>query len=416
MKRGRRSLLVGGALAAFGVYLAFDGWRSGSLFRYQLMGYAACGALCVPLALRLLLGAERGSWFLRRTLFVAVLLLLCLVLGEVVVRLFGPERELPAQLREDPRLGHALEPGTAGSDARGWRNSEAVDRTDVLFVGDSQTYGFGVEIDETFCERSEAPERSCYQMANGSYGPIQYVELLRRGLALRPKVAVVTVYFGNDLVDAPDYTGLAGAEELRAGQQPPRVRPDPVPQAAYAPNLTMALVDGVLSNSHLLDLAARVVKQRLRGGALDVDAGSVPFEHATAGTVWQPAYRHRALKPGKNVSDGIAITRRCLERMAALCAEANVRLVVASLPTKERTYAAWLGKAAPSLQSLAADEQRAFDAIFGQPLAANIEHVELLPVLVAAMEAGRMPWFVTADGHLAPTGHQVVAEELARLW
>ena len=413
MKRGRRTLLVALLLAAFGAYLAFDAWRGGSLWRYRLVGYVAGAALMVPLGSRLLLGGARGSWLWRRVLFVSAPLLVLLLLAEGAVRLFGAPPERPARLLDDPRLGHVLAPGTAGTDARGWRNQAALETADVLFVGDSQTYGFGVEIDETFAAHSETAGRRCYQMANGSYGPVQYVELVRRGLSLQPEVVVVTLYYGNDLVDAPDYTGLEGAEALRAGEQGPRIRANPEPDSSEPPNLTMTLVDGVLSHSRLLNRAAEVVKSRLQGGALDQTPASVPFAHETAATIWQPQYRRRALRAASaNVRDGVAITRRCLEHIAELCGDAGARLVVAVLPTKERCYAAWLGERAPALSGLAADEAAAHRAIFAEPIAAGVQVVELLPALVAAMEGGRMPWFASGDGHIASEGHRVVAEAL----
>ena len=58
------------AAAGLGAVLALDGYRSGSLFRYQLASYALGGVLALPL-LSLLLWREAARRVWRRALFAA---------------------------------------------------------------------------------------------------------------------------------------------------------------------------------------------------------------------------------------------------------------------------------------------------------------------------------------------------------
>jgi len=400
-----------------GVYLGLDAWWSGSLWRYQLVGYCVAAMLSLPLATRVLWG-RRVDRFWRYLLFVSVPLLLCLLIGEVLFRVFGPERELPAKLLFDPRLGHLMMPGTGGTDDRGFRNRTALGRADALVIGDSQTWGFRVAPEQTFASLlAKEAGIEVYQMANGSYGPVQYRELLRRGLQLAPELVVVAVYFGNDLVDASNYAGLDGAEPVRSEGRSYSVRDGTKIRRKRAPNRTMAWIDALLGASHLLDAAARVLKQRLQGGVLDSQPGAVMFGHDTAATVLLPTYRHETVDPeNRSVADGVAITDRCLRDIAARCAEQQIRFVVLSIPTKEFIYAEWQGDRLPELAELHAAERVIRQRVFANAQAAEIALVDMSAALIAAMKEGRMPFSATGDGHINAVGHQIAAELLAPYW
>jgi hypothetical protein len=402
-------------LAGLGSLLAVDAWHAGSLWRYRLVAYVVAAAFSLPL-LTLLLFRARARRVWQKALFAAVPLLACLLLGEVLMHLFGPTPELPAVLRHDARLGHSLAPGTAGSDARGFRNPEAVARTDVLFVGDSQTWGFGVSLAETFAQRfAAATGQTCYQMANGSYGPVQYVELVRRGLVLAPERVVVVFYFGNDLIDATDYAGLEGAESLRTAGRAYPVRHNDEFEGPSAPNRTMAAIDFVLAQSRLLDAAATVVKTRLRGGVLDHQAGAVPFDHAIAPTILLPAYRRPTVDPeAAAVRDGLAVTARCWRELAAICTAASAEALVVTIPTKEYCYARFGAGNDPELLRLRRDEQIVRDEFTASLAAAGLAQLDLVDDLLAAMRDGPSPWFRSGDGHLNRDGHAVVAAALRR--
>jgi len=413
----RRAPIVAGVLFVLGVYLAVDAWWSGSLLRYRLAGYSVAALLALPLATRLVFG-QRLDRFWRRVVFVAVPVLVSLLLCEGLYRVLGPEYEPPARQIADVRLGHRVVPGTAGTDERGFRNPAALPRADALILGDSQTWGFRLTREQTFASLlAKDLGVDVYQMANGSYGPVQYRELLPRGLELAPELVVVAMYFGNDLIDATDYAGLDGAESVRTQGRSYTVRVSTQLRGKRSPNLTMACVDALLGTSRLIDAAARVVKSRLQGGVLDSQPGAVFFEHPTAGTVLLPDYRFVAVDPqSPSVADGVAVSGRCLRDIAARCEESQTRCVLLLIPSKEFTYAEWQGERLPELAELHAAETRVRQQVSAAARAAGLPMVDLSEALVAAMAAGRMPWFASGDGHINAVGHQIVAEVLAQEW
>lgn len=419
---GARSRIAG-ALAAFlaiaGIVLAVQARQAGSLPRYQLVGYVVGGCLCLPLLVWSC--GPRIRRLGRRLLFACVPVLILLALMELGWRCFGPAAVPQGALRADARLGHVMVPGSDGTDALGFRNPRVIERPDVLFVGDSQTWGFQVAADATMSNTfAQTTGASAYQMSNGSYGPVQYVELVRVGLLRSPRAVVVALYFGNDIFDAADYTGLEGAESLRTDGRPLRHRHNPELDGIAAPNWTMALVDGALAHSRTLDFAAHVVKSRLQGGALDAQPGSIQFSDPRVATVLLPEYRLDTLRPDSEmVRDGLLVTGRALVAIQQQCAAANARLLLVLIPTKESAYASWqagLRQEQPALGRLHAAEAAARATVLQQASTAAIAVHDLLPDCIRALTEGTPIWPVGGDGHLNANGHALVAAAVAAWW
>jgi hypothetical protein len=418
-RRSRLAGVIAALLAIAGIVLAVEARHAGSLFRYQLAGYVAATFLCLPFLLWC--GTPHLRRFGRRVAFVLLPLLAALLLLEAAVRWAGPTPVPKGAVVADARLGHVMVPFSDATDARGFRNPEALTKVDVLFVGDSQTWGYHVDAAATASRAfATTTGASAYQMSNGSYGPVQYVELVRQGLALAPRAVVVLLYFGNDIVDAADYTGLLGAASLGTEGRPARHRRNPELDGEAAPNWTMALVDGALAKSRVLEFAANVVKSRLQGGVLDTQPGAVAFTHAAVPTVLLPDYRFGTVDPNNEmVRDGLMVTARSLRAIAEQCTAAKTRLLWLLIPTKETAYAEWqagLGTPLPPLTRLHAAEASARSTVIAAAVAVGVEVHDLLPDCVSALQAGNAIWPVGSDGHLNAAGHALIAAVVARWW
>lgn len=169
--------------------------------------------------------------FAARLTAVAVSLLLFAVGGELVCRLLFAVRmsydvemtryaTLLKQPAADPRIGHVHRPGSRATlmgvtveiNEHGLRGppvppaGEAVER--IVFLGDSLTFGWGVEEDRTFARRLERrlSRRRPTQVLNlgiGNTNTSQQVALFAaRGLELAPD-RVVLFYFVNDAEPTP---------------------------------------------------------------------------------------------------------------------------------------------------------------------------------------------------------------------
>ncbi|MCA8952605.1 MAG: hypothetical protein KDE27_24040 [Planctomycetes bacterium] len=409
-------------LAALGLALGVEAWLAGSLFRYVLAGIAVGAVLCVPL-LSILLLRDRARRFWRLTSFALVPVALLLLCAEIGIRFAGPVYAAPARIVSDEDLGHAVLPGTGETDAWGFRNERVPERADALFVGDSQTWGFFLEREQSFpAQFGELTGLSTYQMANGGYGPVRYRELVRRGLALQPKLVVVGFYFGNDLWDACSGAGLPNAEDLRDPKRsygPPRP-----PEAAeeHAPNWVMGGLDWLQQSSRLVGLAGETVKARLRGTAsvLDAQPGAIAVTEGNVGTLLLPKYREPALDlRNKTLADALRVSEQCLQDIGSDCAKAGCKAVLLAIPTKEYCYAEWLkahGRAMPELEELRSRETAVRARVFAAAKAGGLELVDLAPICIAALQADTPIWAGNGDGHLNANGHRAAAQAIAGIW
>lgn len=148
-------------------------------------------------------------------------------LGAALLSCYDPNDTYHAIYFEDPRLGIILfKPNFETTcfwngyrwqhhgDRWGFRNPETWDQADVVLLGDSMTYGHGVQEDETIAHhlRRELGTRVVNLGITGG-GPVQYVAHVRNfALRLAPKVVVV-LFFANDIEDVMTARTLP---ELRA--------------------------------------------------------------------------------------------------------------------------------------------------------------------------------------------------------
>ena len=139
-------------------------------------------------------------------------------LYDVEMSRYATEFKMPA---ENPRIGHVHRPGREGRlmnvevriNADGLRDDELPrergEARRLIFLGDSLTFGWGVEQPQTFehlLERRLSEEVAPTEIVNfgtGNYNTTQEVQLfLEKGLAYAPD-AVVVFYFINDAEPVP---------------------------------------------------------------------------------------------------------------------------------------------------------------------------------------------------------------------
>ncbi len=104
----------------------------------------------------------------------------------------------------DPALGFRVAPYTGGHDEWGFRNLEVPESSEVVALGDSNTWGVAARWDESWpSEFARKTGQRVYNLGMGGYGPVEYFHLLEtKALSLKPDLVVVALYFGNDFIDA----------------------------------------------------------------------------------------------------------------------------------------------------------------------------------------------------------------------
>lgn len=372
----------------------------------------------------------------RRILAVLVSSVLSLLVAEVLLRTFAPRRTVevlsgayPAMFRERDYLPYGLREGYQGRlataefdttvriNSRGYRGAEfAAEKGDafrILVIGDSFTFGWGVEDSETYAAQlqrllaARQPAQRIEVINAGfaaCYSPdTYYLYLKREGLGLNPDLIVVGTYVGNDL------DSLVAFEnewvETDAEGLPLRIRntnshvvgnmllPRDVPLRYRLPVLhRLHLFQGMADLWWALkeQLQASVtVSARLHAHAPDNDEG-IPY-------IYRLTYAERTNTVMRRVESVFA-------GMDRLATEAGVPLVFMIIPEQVQL----LENAFKGLPADIKKPQRLLSEFFERE---GLAYVDLLPSF-AKEGSSRMLYF-PHDNHWTAAGHALGARILA---
>ncbi len=339
------------------------------------------------------LRARIKGWAKRLGVFVAVALL-CIGCGELTVRVAAPQKPVWADIyTRHPRLPlFALRPNatyavdtretkwSALIDGDGHRVLDATpagDKPVVLWLGDSFTFGHGIDYQLTFIELLEA--RGKYRAVNAGvpgYGPVQYRRILEDMLAqgTRPAAVVVMSFLGNDFDDC-------------------------------IANKDLPVVDGVVDpvggmkswlqrQSHFYRLAMKAY---------------MPFRaRSTYMSTMEAKMRTPDGWNDPKVVEAARVYRDEFARIQAICQRASIPLAVGIIPSRG-TMAQLTG--APFPDAGAADylliPSKTSEILKGL----GVRYLDLGPALAA--KPLRETYF-NSDGHFTAAGHRLVADALAQ--
>lgn len=312
-------------------------------------------------------------------------LLLSLLAGEVGLRLrFGPPvhfRYPQERYRADSEIGHWLEPNqrSFSHDKPVQANSIGLRERDyprvpsgarrILAIGDSQTYGEGLELDETWPKQLEAGLNAAeggrrWEVVNGGISGTdswQHERVLRRLAGIYDFDLVLLALYVNDV--APIYT----------------------PQPASALTNTVGKRIGyLLKRSALFSLLWRTWQSRFASAYVGIREHSIlrgeASPHAEAG--WQQV-------------------ERSIAAMRAICNEKGAGLLLIVIPRRDQV---------DGTESGTGYNRQAAE------IAARLEIPVvdvLIPLRAAYMQHGSslfIPW----DGHNSAAANQVIAVEILR--
>ena len=328
-------------------------------------------------------------WLLR-ALLAFFSCLIALIAAEILLRRGGsaaPTRRIEASGLNvhDPLLGWALAPGARTRqsnreydvavriNAQGFRadreypHAPASGVTRVVTVGDSFTFGQGVEIQEAWPSILERrlEKAEVINLGVPGYGVDQQLLMLEsRGLRFQPDIVVLGLHTPDIFRNTNASHGQYAKPLFRLGEDGLELTnvPTPPPGTPVPPRDR-----GLLHRSKLFQM----VFTRL--------------ERHGAGKVWE-------------------ITEGILRRMANTASRAEARLVVLLLPPQHAVYGSALERSSQAhTTDLIADILREH----------GVEHLDLTPALAKTAEknpAERL--FHPGDGHFTAAGNRVVAEEL----
>jgi len=338
--------------------------------------------------------------------------------------------ELSDMFVMDDRLGLRPNPSRPGHDRRGFRNTEALLTADVVALGDSQTYGSGVDQDQAWPQVLEKLSGlTVYSMAYPGCGPAHESILLEEALALQPRIIIASLYAGNDLFDCFSlaYDGEC-APKLR--NQNPSIAQEVLDLEARMP-LVASIESNRRSKNRLRAFLAehsrvvgalRSMRDAWRGSPWEralirarLQPGrSVCFEQGSVRTVLTPAYRQLALNlEDPRIGEGLRIALSSLKGMADKCRQAGTTFAVLMIPTKELVFSSRLedprelGLKFEDLVQMETRMWKQAEAFLDQH---KIQRISGLRALAAPLDEGLSTYREDTNGHPNPRGQMCLAD------
>lgn len=336
-------------------------------------------------------------------------------IAEVALRLFPQWLPEEAQLRllwsgerddlltvRDPYLGVRFRPLqqkrmqnrdfdiVVSTDEHGFRNrSPWPAQADVVAVGDSLVFGYGVDHPRTWTSllESELGTRVINLGMPGS-GPWQYTRSFEKlGMSVRPRVLLYGLFPANDIKDVEDFDRWV-AEGSRGSYDEFRF---------FAGDVPNVMAD-VLDDSYLL-VALRAIRKNLR----DKHQFKPETIHLANGGRVQVVPRMDDGNTWKMKDDNPSFTSmmNAIAKARELAASIGARMICVVFPSKSRVYLSrdgqdFKGPSAPLIERLSRD---------------GYEVLDLTEVLRAHAARGEQVYFET-DGHPNELGNRIIAERV----
>ncbi|MCB0320153.1 MAG: SGNH/GDSL hydrolase family protein, partial [Bdellovibrionales bacterium] len=273
-------------------------------------------------------------------------------------------------------------------DILGFRNLAVPRTTDVVVLGDSQTYGINVSLDQNWPTIfSRFTHLKVYSMAFGGWAAPQYISLIEKALALQPKIVVLAIYLGNDALESfrtvytHEYWKLLRQTSLKIEDAPEMLFPPPADTQISLP---------ISSDREF------VFTPTLRMKSLDV---------------------HDAV-----IAEGFRIILQSMQEIAQKVHATKRQLIIAVIPVKESVYRERIFHAIPSneipksLSDLwnAEEHWRKYLESASHNLPAT-SFIDLTPALQGCAERDPYTYPPDHDGHPLEEGYKCIAQEITRV-
>ena len=307
--------------------------------------------------------------------------------------------------RADPYIGYLypahheshFQAGEVGfefaTDEHGFRNPTPwPDTAEIVVVGDSEAFGFGVADDSTWTRQvaKELPTSRLINLALPGMAPKQYLRVYERfGVPLQPRLLMFGLFPGNDLGDEVEFDAW-----LEAGS------PGNYSTWKFTHGRTPSAIDTALQRIHLYWLARETVG-RLRGRvASAATTTDLTFPDGSR-LRFAPDLMEREAKLARPGNPAFEETLASIEGAQALAREHGAAFLVLLFATKEDVHYPLLGDTLPRPLPVFVETLRR----------RGIPYLDLtIPMQEQAARQQRL--FFEIDGHPNAAGYRVIADEV----
>jgi hypothetical protein len=336
----------------------------------------------------------------------------------------------------DKHLGRRPNPAIPGHDRLGFRNPTVPAKAHIVALGDSQTYGAGVEPEDAWPKQLESMTgKTVYNMAYSAYGPPDSLMLWDEAVAFEPRIVIEAFYAGNDLFDSFNAVyNLGKLPELKSSdpQVQERIREaeqsEPIVKRASQEESNSLLrrllsqhsrIYGLLRRTknefmHLVKITQEEQWETAKAFAEAHPACCQVFSNGQFKTIFTSENRLLALNlEDPRIAEGLQISFRVMQKMNEYAVARNIRLLVVLIPTKETVFRKLWQSPSRSYSTLTEIEERFWRTTKDFFEQNGIEYLDSLSVLQGQFAAGIQPYQVSSDGHPNKQGHRAIAKLVA---
>lgn len=346
----------------------------------------------------------------------------------------------------DERLGVRPRPGYGDHDDKGFRNLTIPREVEIVALGDSQTYGMGVNAQDAWPRQLEQRStQRVYSMAFGGYGPAHSLILWDEALEFQPHTILEAFYFGNDFADVYEIIYNSSLPELNAYRSIDQEVLSIISNLENEQSIREQVVilknsggtSGFMSSMVTLSGKSRLVALQRKAWHIWRDfladyrpvdpwekskkfATNHPeycqiLEEGAVRTILTPEYRILALNiDDARIREGIRLSRLILKKMNDDAKAKNKRFVTVIIPTKEFIFHPFAVDNSERLAKIYAVEAKLRDEMILYFQANKIEFIDTLAALRNQISIGKQPYPVTHDGHPNSEGHEAIADAISQ--
>ena len=365
----------------------------------------------------------------KRLVFSAVTVVLILIVVEGISRVFFLVKPGPGEFVSDlydlysvpdTVCGHAMQPNVElvlrghpdytftvktstipGLPELGFREESISERTDIVFIGDSFIWGYGVEQDDVIsavCAR-ECDFRTVNLAVSGFNGPLNYLgNLLRVSKLIDYDCVIMGFSSQNDLYDASVY------KQWRASGSSQSLVHFVSNRVPFLKRVDLQMKQRVKLYALVREVAKRLFPSHVYGAVgytpLSTPAGNIWVRQAVTRLRRQGDYLRASPRQKATWEESI----RAVSEAADFVTKRGKRFVLLMIPKKEEVYlfpeegSAGLGDCATNVLAKLFAEQ-------------GIEVLNPLPILRSKVQGENLLYF-PHDGHWTAAAHHIVGEAL----
>jgi lysophospholipase L1-like esterase len=411
----------------------------------------------------------------RRLLHAAAFVAWCVLAVELLLwgaSLLSPRVDLLLTNRQavprtlpDEEMGKVRNPEFFENDSRGFRNEEALEKAEIVTLGDSQTVGVNARREDAWPKQLQRMLATpVYNMAVGGTGPGRYHYLVDQALDLEPRWVLTAFYAGNDLWNSLheyyilDVPGMEWQpkDSAHVGEIVARARivgaefEDAARYLIYQPPAGSKRTGGArtardrasgLSPLGLVQDHSRIwgalraikagIQERRSGMTFDArhwkqlvaaarsDPGLVVYESSGVRTMLHPGHRFLGenIEQDPIIQEGLELSLRTLRQIDEEAKAARVRHMVVLIPSKEFVYAEALDPApAPGsvMEALGRNEAQIWARTKAFLEANGVDFVDTLPEMRRGVAEGSQLYPYSTQSHPDTPGYERIARAVAR--